>query len=504
MKWCGSERRRRSPNGDLAGEPRPVRRRAERASHILSELQSASQLPSLKLKALWHRGKESFNRVQALSNNITSSADGAIASRFAIDGLRPDRVVAPQTAEEAGALLKEASVKNWAVVPFGSGSKQHIGNGLKKFDVALSLEHFNQILEFEPQDLVVKVQSGCRLATLQARLAQEGLCLPIDPPWQDTATIGGIVSSHDSGPLRFAHGTIRDYLIGISLIQPEGAWTKFGSRVVKNVTGYDMCKLYTGAFGTLGVLLDFYFKLKPLPPFERTVVVKFKGLAEAVQGLAKLLSSPLLPAAVELLNPAALEFVNRSLNLTQGEPGYAAVLRFGDVENSVQWQVEELAKLWDGLTAQGVIVGDAAEQSLVWQMLREDRPWLEQTAAVNVKLKLNCLPSQVAAMAGQLEALSQELKAELRLKAHAGSGVIRAYLAFGESAFTTSKFVQQLQNLRAFLKPARGTVIVEVAPESLKASIDVWGYDFKDKALMQQIRQQYDPRGILNPGRFVV
>jgi FAD/FMN-containing dehydrogenase len=202
---------------------------------------------------------------------------------------------------------------------------------------------------------------------------------------------------------------------------------------VKNVTGYDMCKLYTGAFGTLGVLLDFYFKLKPLPPSEKTVVVKFKGLPETAQALAKLLSSPLLPAAVELLNPAALEFVNHSLDLTQGESGYAVVLRFGDVENSVQWQVEQLEKLWDGLTAQGVIVGDAREQALVWQMLREDRAWLEQPS-VNVKLKLNCLPNQVATMAGRLETLRKELTAELRLKAHAGSGVIRLTWLLGNLA----------------------------------------------------------------------
>jgi glycolate dehydrogenase FAD-binding subunit len=441
--------------------------------------------------------------VQALSNNITSTTESTVTSRFAIDGLNPGRVVAPQTSEEAGALLKEANAQSWAVVPFGSGSKQHIGNALKRFDLALSLEHFSQILEFEPQDLVVKVQAGCPLATLQVRLAQDGLCLPVDPPWQDTATLGGIVSSHDSGPLRFFHGTIRDYLIGVSLIQPDGTWTKFGSRVVKNVTGYDMCKLYTGAFGTLGVLLDFYFKLKPLPPSEKTVVVKFKGLAETTQALAKLLSSPLLPAAVELLNPAALEFVNHSLDLTQGESGYAVVLRFGDVENSVQWQVEQLEKLWDGLTAQGVIVGDAREQALVWQILREDRTWLE-VPALNVKLKLNCLPIQVATMAGRLETLRKELNAELRLKAHAGSGVIRAYLAFEESASAPSQFLQQLQSLRTELKPSRGTVIVESAPASLKAGIDIWGYDFKDRALMQQIRQQYDPRGILNPERFVV
>jgi glycolate oxidase FAD binding subunit len=196
--------------------------------------------------------------------------------------------------------------------------------------------------------------------------------------------------------------------------------------------------------------------------------------------------------------------VNHSLDLTQGESGYAVALRFGDVENSVQWQVEQLEKVWDGLTAQGVIVGDAREQALVWQMLREDRPWLERPASLNAKLKLNCLPNQVSTMAGRLETLRKELNAELRLKAHAGSGVIRGYLAFEESSSTTSQFVRQLQNLRAELKPSRGTVIVESAPASLKAGIDVWGYDFKDRALMQQIRQQYDPRGILNPGRFVV
>jgi glycolate oxidase FAD binding subunit len=207
---------------------------------------------------------------------------------------------------------------------------------------------------------------------------------------------------------------------------------------------------------------------------------------------------------VELLNPTALEFLNRFLRLTEGESGYAMALRFGDVENSVQWQVEQLEKLWDGLTAQGVIVGDAREQAVVWQTLREDGPWLQQPAPFNIKLKVNCLPNQIAAMAERLETLSKELDAELRLKAHAGSGVIRAYLSIQENASAAAKFSRQVEDLRTALKPARGTVIVESAPPSFKSALDVWGYDFKDKALMQQIRQQYDPRGILNPGRFVV
>lgn len=438
-----------------------------------------------------------------MPNSTGSTSQSGTTSRFAIDGLHPGQVAAPETVEEATALLKEANAQNWSVVPFGSGSKQQVGNALKRYDIALSLERFDRILEFEPQDLVVKVQSGCRLAALQDCLAQHGLYLPIDPPWRDTATMGGIVSAHDSGPLRFAHGTVRDYLIGISLIQPDGAWTKFGSRVVKNVTGYDMCKLYTGAFGTLGVLLDFYFKLKPLPPFERTVVVKMKGFAEAAQAIAKLSISSLFPSAVEWLNPAAFEFVNRSLELTRGEPGYAVVVRFGDVENSVQWQVEQLEKLWNGLTAQGVIISDDREQSLVWQVLREDSPWLEGGSS-NAKLKVNCLPSHLAATAQRLEAVGKVLNAQTRLKAHAGSGIIRAYFSFDASTSTAERFPQELANLRAALRAARGTAIAESVPASWKDGIDVWGYDFKDKALMQQIRQQYDPCRILNPGRFVV
>lgn len=425
------------------------------------------------------------------------------ASRFVIDGLEPKRLSMPGTVDELSSVLREASAQGWAVVPFGAGSKQHIGNSLQRFDVALSLERFSQVPEYEPQDLVVKVESGCRLADLEIQLAKNNLCLPLDPPAYDAATLGGIVASNDSGPLRFSQGTIRDFLIGISVVQPDGAKTKFGSRVVKNVTGYDMCKLYSGSFGTLGVFVDFYIKLKPLPPFEKTVLVRLRGLAETRQALERIFNSALTPLAVELLNPAALTRLNQTLSLTQ-EAGFALVLRFGDVEKAVQWEVEQLEKLLGDLISQGVIVSDAGEQVLLWQMLREDGPWLDEPTEWKVKLKVNYLPSQLVEVVQRLEVLQQALAAGMRLKAHAGSGVIRAYLALKETNATVSQFAEQIRGLRALLKPSRGTVIVERAPAPLKRAIDVWGYDFKDHAVMRQIRQRFDPQGILNPGRFVV
>ena len=183
-----------------------------------------------------------------------------------MDGLQPQVAVEPKSGEEIGDLLRLAGSQNWGIVPFGAGTKQGMGNSLRRFDVALSLANFNRVPEYQPEDLVVKVESGCRLVDLQRTLAPDNLFLPIDPPYYNESTLGGIVASNASGPWRFAHGTMRDFLLGISVVQPDGTRTKFGARVVKNVTGYDMCKLYVGSFGTLGILTDFYFKLKPLQP----------------------------------------------------------------------------------------------------------------------------------------------------------------------------------------------------------------------------------------------
>src|SRR5262245_13681442 len=146
-----------------------------------------------------------------------------VQTRFVIDGRLPRWVCTPESHPEISSLLKQANAEHWSVVPFGAGTKQHVGNPLKRFDIALSLERFDRIVEYEPQDLVVKVESGCRLRNLQSQLARDGLWLPVDPSSGSESTLGGIVSTHESGPSRFSQGTIRDYLIGITLVQPDGA-----------------------------------------------------------------------------------------------------------------------------------------------------------------------------------------------------------------------------------------------------------------------------------------
>jgi len=424
-------------------------------------------------------------------------------SRFVIDGHLPRWVCTPESYPEISSLLKQANAKHWSVVPFGAGTKQHVGNPLKSFDIALSMERFDRIVEYEPQDLVVKVEGGCRLKNLQSQLAQDGLWLPVDPSSGGESTLGGIVSTHESGPSRFSQGTIRDYLIGITLVQPDGALTKFGSRVVKNVTGYDMCKLYTGAFGTLGVLLDFFFKLKPIPTAQNTVIVALSELSRVREIMNRIVRSSLTPMAVELLNPKAAAFLNAELDLTRQKDCYLLVLLFGDVQRSVEWQVGHVEELVQDLVSEGIKITEATGQQTLWQWIREDLPWMERTGA-NVKLKVNSLPSQLTDILSRLEGLGNELGAQLWIKSHAGNGIVRAFLNMENSNPIIQRFSRKLEELRSFLKPSRGTAVLEAAPEPFKQLIDVWGYEFKDKAIMRRIRERFDGGQVLNPGRFVV
>ena len=388
----------------------------------------------------------SFHSLSTVERPITPA-------RFAVDEMVPEYAFAPRTKEEVGEVLREANARRWSVVPFGGGSHQHIGNFLPRYDAALSLEKLNHIPEYEPQDLVVKVESGCRLVSLQNRLAQDHLYLPIDPCGFEQATLGGIVATNTSGPLRFGQGTIRDYLIGISLVQPDGKWTKFGARVVKNVTGYDMCKLYIGSFGTLGVLTDFFFKLKPLPPFSKTVAVVLKNLDQARVGLDKLIHSPLTPTALELVNPEGTKIINERLSLIQDSDHYLFLVRFMDLEEAADWQVQQLEERWKEIFTQGVVISSPSDQEQIWDLLREDAPWLNSGSTHQLKLKVNCGSTRIIDCIRNLESYRKEGSRPVLIKAHAGSGIIRAYYGYDPSPAAIQAMADHIRALRMQLRP---------------------------------------------------
>lgn len=423
---------------------------------------------------------------------------------FTVQGKRPHRAAAPRTPEEISELLRAAQGNHWAVVPFGSGSRQDLGNPPRRFDLALATTGLDRIPEYEPQDLVVRVESGCRLGQLQELLAADRLCLPLDPPAYRQTTLGGMVAANASGPCRFGHGTLRDYLLGIGVIQADGSQTRFGSRVVKNVTGYDMCKLYAGSFGTLGVFSDFYFKLKPLPPLEKTVVGLFRKLPPVGSALSRLLRSPLTPIAVEFLNGAASLRLDRKLGWNGKVAGYALAVKFGDLEAAVNWQVKELKEIWDSCPDGDMLVSDSREQDRLWECLREDHFCLAEPPLEDARLKVNILPNQLVQWIEEIERRLSDIEAPFFLRAHAGSGVIRIYCHLEPSTPQAGRLAGLIERWRGLLNAVRGSVVIERGPADLKNRVDAWGYRYKDLKLMRRIKNRLDPLEILNPGRFVV
>ncbi|MEO0541712.1 MAG: FAD-binding oxidoreductase, partial [Cyanobacteria bacterium P01_A01_bin.105] len=183
--------------------------------------------------------------------------------------------VFPETEAELAAVVERAYAAGWVMLPCGAGSKLDWGGLMPKVDLVVSTVRLNQVVAHWVEDFTVRVQAGVRLADLQAQLRSHHQFLPIDPLYDDTATLGGIVATADTGSLRQRYGGLRDLLIGVQMVRDDGAVAKAGGRVVKNVAGYDLMKLMTGSYGTLALLSELTLKLSPLP--ERTQTVQVSG-----------------------------------------------------------------------------------------------------------------------------------------------------------------------------------------------------------------------------------
>src|SRR5439155_5793876 len=225
-----------------------------------------------------------------------------------IDGVTPHSRVAPTSADELAAALKGANEAGRAVAPVGGGTQLDLGMPPTRLDLVIETTGLNRVVEYEPADLTVTVEAGMRLAELQRILGEQGQFLALDPPAEEAATIGGLIATNASGPLRFSYGTARDLVIGTRVANPEGTLTHSGGRVVKNVAGYDLNKLYIGSLGTLAIVIELSFKLAPIPPASATVVGQFSDTASTSSVVGAVVRSPLSPLAIELMGSRQVVF----------------------------------------------------------------------------------------------------------------------------------------------------------------------------------------------------
>jgi glycolate oxidase FAD binding subunit len=391
-------------------------------------------------------------------------------------------IVYPNTPETLANLVHYAQRQGWSVIPTGNGSKLHWGGLAKTADLLVSTARLNQVIDHAVGDLTVTVEAGIRFAELQAVLAKAGQFLAIDPAYPDCATLGGIVATGDAGSLRHRYGGVRDMLLGISFVRSDGQIAKAGGRVVKNVAGYDLMKLFTGSYGTLGILTQLTFRVYPLPADSQTVVLQGEPalIAEAAQTIR---SSALTPTALDLLSPALSDRLGLGSAM-------ALLVSFQSISASVQEQAKRVKEVTQVLGLNHSLYANAEEAAL-WQALREVMEAPLESEAVVCKIGLRS-----AAAANTLNELAQFRQQPILSVVHTGSGVGKLYLPTGATR-------EHLQQLRQICQSQNGFLSVLQAPTSIKQSIDVWGYPGNALQLMQTLKQHFDPQNLLSPHRFV-
>lgn len=419
---------------------------------------------------------------------------GVALSPYVLEGRTPGAAVFPGSVEEVGALLALASEEGIAVTPWGGGTKIAVGAPPKRLELVLGLRRLNRLLEHEPGDLTATAQAGITLDALESQLASRGQWLSLDPPFGEQATLGGILATNASGPRRHLYGTARDLLIGVMVVAADGSLVKGGGKVVKNVAGYDLPKLYIGSFGTLGVIVEATLKLRPLPDDDRLVLTSFERLKDCGRAVRLVLGSDLIPSAVDLLDGEAL----RGLGLADGgSAGGALLLGFDGMREQVEWQCEEAKRLLAGAVAQRVL--ETKERDEVWRLVRElgQRVFPEPAA----QLRLAVLPTQVTEVIEQAGAVAQRSGLRAAFAAHAAVGIVTAVLAGGRDS--AQPVIAALREWRELVRAAGGHAVLERAPLAVKEQVAVWDPPGPALRIMERIKTQLDPKGILNPGRFV-
>ena len=393
----------------------------------------------------------------------------------AVDGVVPGLVVEPETPANVSRTLAWATESGRTVIVRGGGTKIDWGPTPTSIDVLLSMRRMSGVEAHRHGDLTATVRAGTTLSAVNAALAEHRQWLALDPPDPDTATIGGIVATNDSGPRRHWHGAPRDLIIGMTLARADGVMAHSGGIVVKNVAGYDLARLLTGSFGSLGVVVNAMFKLAPRADASRTVAVTLTGPEQCGPYVSALLAQASMPTALELAAPPA-----------------GMLVRFESVETVAEQQASQAATLAEQQGGRAVVLtGDDEMQA--WHP-HDKRVF--GTGQDGTILKIVTVPTEVSSTVARIGEVAQTNHLDYAVTGRAGLGVLNV-LVQGD-AESRASFVTVLRD--RFL-PGEGSVVIRRADAELKSLVGVWGPIGDGLPIMREVKRRFDPTGTLNPGR---
>jgi glycolate oxidase FAD binding subunit len=431
---------------------------------------------------------------------------------YAVDGLIPRVVVWPDTVEQVAVVLHWAQGEKLALVPRGSGTKIGPGGMGKRLDIVLSTSRLTQISEYDAANFTLTAGAGTKFSQVAQLTAAHRQMLPLQYPCS-AATLGGLIAANAYNPKRLRYGGVRDLLLGLRVALPSGEIAHFGGKVVKNVAGYDMCKLFLGSLGALGVIVEATFKLSAVPERDETLLAGFPALRQGAAAVDQLMGTQLLPSQILLVNPVAGRAIapQGTTPLAAGEA--LLLVSCEGMDEAVKRQLADLARICQGHGAASVQTLAGEPQRLLRQRLEAvtsppppPSPLEgEGAGAGGVVVRLGTLPSRVYAV---MEAVAQRLTLtapEAMIIGDCGVGLVKLCLAPESltAGVMAEPLLRVLRELPGLVVAEGGYAIVERAPPEVKAQLEVWGPPPSNLALLEALKRKFDPEGILSPGRFI-
>jgi glycolate oxidase FAD binding subunit len=400
-------------------------------------------------------------------------------------------IVYPRTEDEISNVLSFANHHGKKISVIGGGSKRGYGGQIEAVDLLLSLEEYKGIVEHAVGDMTVTVKSGTPFHELQEYLSHHNQKVSLDPPFTDRATIGGVVAANESGPKRLGYGSARDAVIGLRVVYADGKVIRTGGKVVKNVAGYDMNKLFIGSMGTLGVITEITLKLRPVPKYESLILLSFQeGNFEEIRKFAvTLLDSTIEPTSLELINPSL------SRRLTD-KHYYTLAIGFEDVESSVRYQEEFVKNIKPDKTTLTIL--DQQEAKEFWSRFSHIAPTTSEGEEVASSLKIGVINLDVIHVIRESQILQNVNDVTIESHGGLGHGLCQVHVrGTGEAV------IEVINQLRTYATNRGGYLIIKHLPYTLRQKISVWGNKPAHFFLLEGIKAKHDPNNVLNYKRFV-
>ena len=448
----------------------------------------------------------------AIAGEANTSGDPREIQRYAIHGVMPKAAVQPANVEEIAEILRMCAAEKLGVVARGAGTKIGMGGSPERYDVALVTTRLDQVHGYDPGDLTLSVEAGARMADVSKLLGEHGQFLPLSVPYMKQATIGGTVASGVDSPLRQGYGSARDFLLGAEFITGEGTKAKSGGRVVKNVAGYDLHKLFIGSLGTLGILTKLNFKTFPVAEANGGFLATFREESGALDFAQRIAQSALGPATLEILSPETATLLGGQTD-TGGtgmdseiwripSAGWAAITGFSGSEKVLRRFEADLGSMANKSGAAQTITLAGKANLTMAERLREAIPLLLNASPAATIVRASVLPSRMGELFAAARRSGEQHGIRAAILARGVGVVYTAFLPETSDGRNFERLAAAAGEVVKAAEAAQGFGWIPWCPNELKSRAPIWGSGRTDAALMRKLKLVFDPQEILSPGRF--